>query len=514
MEKVQGPDNLPAIPPEARLPTALVSETKFGDPYKFRREISEAIRPLLLADGGRAVPSDILPVIEKVHPLLLAHMKDLKDCNKRADRLDILLRQTCYTLACQTPPRHHKMKEWSAWVPIPEEYDSLGPENAIGETEIFDATYRYPTRKEHYAKYKAAWHDLDRIYKESVKMRNELIAAHEAAKRTREAAELKAKQDIEAEKKKALAAASQSKTSTSKGTSETKVQLSARVIKDGQFRVQTQESMSQTKSPSTLKRLLQTEPDSASKFPRLEGENSRPIQLAPLDSDESTFPIPFSFEPVVLSRALDLGPSRRALCYACFAAGLGTACDRDEYSSGACTRCRNAHRHCESLMRRPSDEGQLGDILFQVARGSNSGRYLSPLLLSSPANISQIQHCQSLVFSLSQIVASETRNMEIHVSNLMGSLRSIHRDGTYGDFIPILDNLVQAHPLLQRLIDEGLLKLKDPNVSPAFNRHGPTGDNTSSSELTNSKSSTPDTTEGPPSGRQESKDNSMVVEND
>ncbi|KAK0505145.1 hypothetical protein EDD18DRAFT_1098540 [Armillaria luteobubalina] len=377
MEKVQGPDNLPAIPPEARPPTALVNETKFGDPYKFWHKISEATRPLLLADGGHAVPSDILPVIEKVHPLLLAHMKDLKDRNKRANRLDILLHQTCYTLTCQTPPRHHKMKEWSAWVPIPEEYDLLGPENAIGETEIFDATYRYPTRKEHYTKYKATWHDLDCAYKESVKMCNELIAAHKAAKRTREATELKAKQDIEAEKKKVLAAASQSKTSTSKGASETKVQSSARVIKDRQFRVQTQESMSQTKSPSTLKRPLcmqQTEPDSASKFPRLEGENSRPIQLAPLDSDESTFPIPFSFEPVVLSRALDLGPSR--------------------------------------------------------------------------------------------------------------------------------------------LIDEGLLKLKDPDVSPAFNRHGPTRDNMSSSELTNSKSSTPDTTEGPPSGRQESKDNSMVVEND
>ncbi|KAK0497110.1 hypothetical protein EDD18DRAFT_1104567 [Armillaria luteobubalina] len=128
--------------------------------------------------------------------------------------------------------------------------------------------------------------------------------------------------------------------------------------------------------------------------------------------------------------------------------------------------------------------------------------------------ISQIQHCQSLIFSLSQIVASETRNMEIHVSNLMGSLRSIRRNGTYGDSIPILDNLVQAHPILQRLVDEGLLKLKDPDVSPAFNRHGSTGDNTSSSELTNSKSSTPDTIEGAPSGRQESKDNSMVVGND
>ncbi|KAK0497107.1 hypothetical protein EDD18DRAFT_1351929 [Armillaria luteobubalina] len=504
MEKAQGrTDNLPTIPPEPVPPAPLVNETKFGDPYRFRREISDAIRPLLL-NGGRA-PSDILPVIKKVHPLLLAHMKDLMDHRKRDHRLGILLCQTCYALACQTPPRHHKMSEWSVWVPKPEEYDALGPENAIGDTEMFDAMIRYLTREEIYAKYKATWHELDRAYNESVKKRNELITAHEAAKRAREAAVLKAKQDMDAEKKKAPAS-SQMKISLSKGASETKVQTSARIIKNRPFRVQTQESMGQTKSPTTLKRPL-TETESVSKFPRLEGENSRLIRLATLDSDESTFPIPFSFDPVVLSRALDLGPSRRALCHACFAAGFGTACDRDDYLSGACTRCRKAHRRCESLMRRPSDQGQLGDILFQAARGSNN---------AISHQISQIQHCQSLVFSLSQIVASETRNMEILVSSLIGSLRSIRRDGTQGDFVPILEDLVQAHPILQRLIGEGLLKLKDPDVSPAFNRHGPTGDNTSSSSsgLTSSKASTSDTTERAHSGNQESKDDSMVVEND
>ncbi|KAK0478103.1 hypothetical protein EDD18DRAFT_1114225 [Armillaria luteobubalina] len=453
MEKVQGcTDNLPTVPPEPQPPAPLVNETKFGDPYKFWREISEAIRPLLLNNGERAVPSDILPVIAKVHPLL---------------------------------------------VPKPEEYDVLGPENAIGETEMFDATFRYQTREEQYAKYKAAWQELDCAYNESVKKRNELITAHETAKRAREAAELKAKQELEAQKKKVLAAASQMKTLPSKGTSETKVQASARIIKDRQFRVQTQESMSQTKSPTTLKRPLcmqQTDPESTSKFPRLEGENLRQIRLVPSDSDASIFPIPFSFDPVVLSCALDLGPSRRALCYACFAAGFGTACDQDEYILGACTCCRNAHR--------------------RLTKGSWAT--FSSRSHGVVTAISQIQHCQSLVFSLSQIVASETRNMEILVSNLIGSLRSIRRDGTQGDSVPILEDLVQVHPILQRLIDKGLLKLKDPDVSPAFNRHGPTGDNTSSSSsgLTSSKASTPDTTERAHSGNQESKDDSMVVEND
>ncbi|KAK0471696.1 hypothetical protein IW261DRAFT_1571759 [Armillaria novae-zelandiae] len=480
MEKAQKPvDNLPAIPPSPRPPTPLVSETKFGDPYKFRHEISEAIRPLLLADGGRAVPSDILPVIEKVHPLLLAHVKDLKERKKRSDCLDVLLRQTCYTLACQTPPRHHKMKEWSVWVPIAEEYDVLGPENVIGETEMFDATQRYHSRKEQYAQYKAAWHELDHTYKESVKIRNKIIAAHEAAKCTKEAAELKAKQDMEAEKKKVLAIASQSKTSPSKGASETKVQPSARVIKDGQFRVQTQESMSQTKSPTTLKRPLQTEPESTSKFPCLEGENSRQIRLAPLDTDDSsTFPIPFSFDPVVLSHALDLGPSQCVMPASPPALGR-----RAIETSTLWVLVHAAAMHTGA-----------------AARGSNS---------AISHQISQIQHCQSLVLSLSQIVTSEMRNMEILVSNLIGSLRSICRDGTYGDALPILENLVQAHPLLQRLIDEGLLRLKDPDVSPAFNWHGPTGDNTSSSALTSPNASTPDTNEGASSGSQESKDNAM-----
>ncbi|KAK0468526.1 hypothetical protein IW261DRAFT_1426354 [Armillaria novae-zelandiae] len=480
MEKAQKPtDNLLEIPPPPRPPTPLVSETKFGDPYRFWRETSEAIRPLLLADGGRAVPSDILPVIEKVHPLLLAYMKDLKERKKRVDRLDVLLCQTCYTLACQMPPCHHNMKEWSVWVPVAEEYDVLGPENAIGETEMFDATQCYHSRKEQYAKYKAMWHELDHTYKESVKIRNKIIAAHEAAKRTREATELKAKQDMEAEKKKALAVASQSKTSPSKGASETKVQPSARVIKDRQFRVQTQESMSQTKLPTTLKRPLcmqQTEPESASKFPHLEGENSRQIWLAPLDTDNSsTFPIPFSFDPVVLSGKRCVMPVSPP-----------------------------------ALGRHAIETSTLWVLVHAATMHTGALMYISAI----SHQISQIQHCQSLVFSLSQIVASEMCNMEILVSNLIGSLRSIHCDGTYGDALPILENLVQAHPILQRLIDEGLLRLKDPDVSPAFNWHGPTGDNTSSSALTSPKSSTPDTNEGASSGSHESKDSTMVVEND
>ncbi|KAK0478100.1 hypothetical protein EDD18DRAFT_1364773 [Armillaria luteobubalina] len=308
---------------------------------------------------------------------------------------------------------------------------------------------------------------------------------------------------MDAEKKKAPAP-SQMKISPSKGASETKVQTSARIIKNRPFRVQTQESMGQTKSPTTLKRPLQTETKSVSKFPRLEGENSRLIRLAALDSDESTFPIPFSFDPVVLSHALDLGPSRRALCHACFAAGCGTPCDRDDYLSGALTKDNWA-----TFSFRPHgvvtavDPYLLYCFLHQLV-------YISAI----SHQISQIQHCQSLVFSLSQIVASETRNMEILVSNLIGSLRSIRRDGTQGDSVPILEDLVQAHPILQRLIDEGLLKLKDPDVSPAFNRHGSAGDNTSSSELTNSKASTPDAIEGSLSGSQGSKDNSMAVKND
>ncbi|KAK0474505.1 hypothetical protein IW261DRAFT_1568482 [Armillaria novae-zelandiae] len=320
-------DNLLEIPPPPRPPTPLVSETKFGDPYRFQHEILEAIHPLLLADGGHTVPSDILPVIEKVHPLLLAYMKDLKECKKtsRSPRCIVMSNMLYPGMLNASPPPQNERMEWA--------------ENAIGETEMFDATQHYHSHKEQYAKYKAAWHELDHTYKESVKIHNEIIAAHEAAKHTREATELKAKQDMEAEKKKVLAIASQSKTSPSKGTSETKVQPSARVIKDGQFRVQTQESMSQTKSPTTLKRPLQTEPKSASKFPCLEGENLRQIRLAPLDTDDSsTFPIPFSFDPVVLSHALDLGPSRQAMCHACFAAGFGMACDRDEYTLGALTK--------------------------------------------------------------------------------------------------------------------------------------------------------------------------------
>ncbi|KAK0460803.1 hypothetical protein IW261DRAFT_1428744 [Armillaria novae-zelandiae] len=352
------------------------------------------------------------------------------------------------------------MKEWSVWVPVAEEYDVLGPENAIGETEMFDATQRYHSRKEQYAKYKATWHELDHTYKESVKIRNKIIAAHEAAKCTTEAAELKAKQDMEAEKKKVLAVASQSKTSPSKGTSETKVQPSARVIKDRQFRVQTQESMSQTKLPTTLKRPLcmqQTEPESASKFPRtLKGKIRDRSWLAPLDTDDSsTFPIPFSFDPVVLSCALDLGPSRRSDVSCLFRLpALGRHAIETSTLWVLVHAASNAHMAL--------DQGQLGDILFQAARGSNS----NPCVESD---------WESAIYPC--------------------------RDGTYGDALPILENLVQAHPILQRLIDEGLLRLKDPDVSPAFNWHGPTGDNTSSSALTSPKSSTPDTNEGASSGQ-------------
>ncbi|KAK0187050.1 hypothetical protein F5146DRAFT_1004018 [Armillaria mellea] len=269
------------------------------------------------------------------------------------------------------------MKEWGVWAPTAQEYDTLGSENAIGETETFDPRIRYKEHQAQYLSYKCKWIALEKAYREALIIRQR----HPEAQ--------------------------------AKANTKNILPISKNGMK---FRVLTPESMSSVK---TLKQPLRfSKSEKASKHPRLQ---------APKASD--TLPSsPFSFNTLALSHALDLGPS------------------------SACTCCQNGHKKCKSLAHQSGDQDQLADILFQAACSSNE---------AIAHQVAQIQHCKSLVFALSRIIASEISNMEVLVSNLMSSLLSIRRDAPEKEAVPILKKM--------RLMEADLLRLDDPNLSPAYN---------------------------------------------
>ncbi|KAK0440690.1 uncharacterized protein EV420DRAFT_1650440 [Desarmillaria tabescens] len=398
--------HIPPVPPP---PPPLLTEDQYGDPYELPREISESIRPLLVI-SGRATSSEILPILERIHPLLVAYVEEIKNRKQRDNRMGVLLRQTCYYFASQLPLRHHNMKEWSIWVPAADDYDSLGPEKAIGETELFDSTHRYKRREAQYLSYKTEWLKLNDAYKNAVEKRDKAIAAREKVERDRLAAELEAKKKLEKERKQ------------SAGDPQFKFDSKSTPAKNNrkvrQFKVQTPESIHHQ---LTLKRPSQFHDDErSSKVPRLDAQNPKPI-LLPQANDES-FSSVTSFDPNLLSRIMDLG--------------------------------------C------PDSRGRQA-VAVQVA---------------------QIQHCESVVFDLSQIVSSEVRSMEILISNLLSSLISIRRDGPKADMIPVLTRIANDHPLLRRWIGAGLLDFEEPDLALEYTSPPATDHDQTSSALSSDQS--------------------------
>ncbi|KAK0436193.1 uncharacterized protein EV420DRAFT_1652635 [Desarmillaria tabescens] len=462
--------DLPPIPPEPCPPTLLESEEQFGNPFKYPHEISEIICPLLLADSGCSTTSEILSVVEQVHPLLVAYVEELKKNNQKSDRIGILLCQTCYSFACQTPPCHHKMKEWSIWAPTAEEYDLLPPDKAsFLFLHFFSVTHRYKNREAQYLKYKMEWIESDKAYRDALKSHEQAIKLHEKAKQTRAATELKAKKGLKEKKLKLLAVAGQTKT-------DPKAKASQKPKRYGQFKVQMLESMQLSISYTSFQSF--TEPENVLKVACLEASNLHQIPLPPSETNDASSASTFSFDPVLLSRVLDLGPPQRAMCYSCFMAGHGVSCDHDEFTSGTCMCCHDGHRGCKSLACSPGDQRQLVNTVFQASHSSNE---------AITHQVAQIEHCQSLVSGLSQIVAFE--------------------DGTPGDSIPVLKEMVCKYPLLQRLVEVGLLKLNDPNLSPAYIGHL-ANDHTSSTSSVSTKPS-PETMEGSSASSQGTDDEVM-----
>ncbi|KAK0185380.1 hypothetical protein F5146DRAFT_1005368 [Armillaria mellea] len=121
---------------------------------------------------------------------------------------------------------------------------------------------------------------------------------------------------------------------------------------------------------------------------------------------------------------------------------------------GPCTCCQKGHKRCRSLAQQPGDQDQLADILFQAARSSNE---------AIAHQVVQIKHCKL-------IIALEISNMDMLVSNLMSSLLSIRCNAPEKEAVPVLKKMVHQYPLLQHLMEVELLKLDDPNLSPAYNK--------------------------------------------
>ncbi|PBK94301.1 hypothetical protein ARMGADRAFT_1029441 [Armillaria gallica] len=229
---------LPPIPPEPYLPPPLKTEEQYGDPFKYPCEITKTIHPLLLADGGPA-SADIKSALDLVHPLLVNYVEELKNNTEADDQVGILLHQTCYALACKTPPHYHKMKEWSIWAPTVQEYNVLGSDEAIGKMEQFDPILCYKNHKAQYLNYKNKWTTHEKEYREALRNHQKALDAHKKARQAKEAAEMEAKQALEEKKSKLLAAA---------GCAEAQASLnmrngSAKDKKDPHFKIQTPKSM-------------------------------------------------------------------------------------------------------------------------------------------------------------------------------------------------------------------------------------------------------------------------------
>ncbi|KAK0185379.1 hypothetical protein F5146DRAFT_1005367 [Armillaria mellea] len=99
------------------------------------------------------------------------------------------------------------MKEWGVWASTAQEYDMLGSENAISETETFDLRIRYIDHQAQYLSYKAKWTVLEKAYREALRICQKALDAHKEAKQAKEAAERAAKKALEEKRSKQLAAA-------------------------------------------------------------------------------------------------------------------------------------------------------------------------------------------------------------------------------------------------------------------------------------------------------------------
>ncbi|KAK0184207.1 hypothetical protein F5146DRAFT_1006713 [Armillaria mellea] len=198
--------DLPPIPPEPIPPPSLESEEQYGDPFKHPHEITELIRPLLLADRGPS-HEEIISAVDRVHLLLVNHVEELAKNNQPDDQTGILLHQTCYFFTCKTPLHYHKMKEWGIWAPTAQEYNMLVSENVIGETETFDPRICYEDHQAQYLSYKAEWTALEKAYREALRIHQKALDTHKEVKQAKEAAEIAAKKALEEKRLKQLAAA-------------------------------------------------------------------------------------------------------------------------------------------------------------------------------------------------------------------------------------------------------------------------------------------------------------------